>query len=413
MYNTFTKYFRILADTMEVLINKYRRLLGGVHSDFKRGLASQINWDARALCIEGARDTGKSTIMLQHIKENLPLDSTLYVSLDDLYFKQNPLTEVAEEFYNQGGRYLYMDEVHKYGDWQIAVKNIYDFYPEMKLVVSGSSILALQDSQVDLSRRLLRYYLPELSLREYIELKYKIELPIYSLSEVLVNSSAIVDELMKKLSSPLQVFREYLTYGAYPFFMEGEDEYLMRISQLINVIIDYDLPEAQAIETSTLSKLKLLLYIISTSVPFTPNITKLAQQTKTSRSRLLEMLHLLEQAQLIHNLRSSTHGISLMNKPEKIFLHNTSLITSLAEDKPDKGNLRETFLLSQLVNAGNRVTYPRIADFRVNDRYLFEVGGRNKTNEQIAGEENAFLVIDDIEYGRGNKIPLWLFGFLY
>lgn len=398
---------------MEALHNKYRRLLSNKQSNFKRGLATKINWNARAICIEGSRGTGKSTLMLQHIKENLPLDKTLYISLDDLYFKKNPLSEVVEEFYNQGGRHLYMDEVHKYEDWQTAVKNIYDFYPDIMLVLSGSSILALQKSQADLSRRLLRYHLPELSLREYIELKYEIKLPAFSLSDLLTNHSAIAGELIEKTPNPLQVFREYITYGAYPFFIEGEDEYLMRINQLINVIIDYDLPAAQAIETSTLSKLKLLLYIISTSVPFTPNITKLAEQIKTSRSRLLEMLNLLEQAQLIHNLRSSTHGVSLMNKPEKIFLHNTSLIMALAENKPDKGNLRETFFLSQLVNAGYNVTYPKTGDFSVNDRYLFEVGGKNKKKDQIAGEENAFLAVDDITYGQGNKIPLWLFGFLY
>ncbi len=337
----------------------------------------------------------------------------LYASLDDLYFRQNGLVDVAEKFYEQGGRHLFLDEVHKYDDWQTAVKNIYDFLPELKLVVSGSSILALQQSRSDLSRRLLRYHLPELSFREYLSLKHGVEFPEYNLKDILTKHSEIAGEIHKILPSPLKSLGEYFNYGAYPFFTEGEGDYFMKISQLINVIIDYDLPEAKAIEVSTLAKLKKLLYIISTSVPFKPNITKLAEQVDTSRIRLLEMLHILEQAQLINNLRSSAHGISLMNKPEKIFLHNTSLIAALAEGKPDTGNVRETFFLSQVENSGAVVTYPKDGDFLVNGKYLFEVGGKNKSIVQIKGYENSFVVADDLEYGWGNKIPLWLFGFLY
>lgn len=398
---------------METIINKYRRIIDKVSTKFQRGLSYQINWKARAICIEGARGTGKSTLMLQHIKEHLSLEQTLYVSLDDLYFKQNPLTEVAEKFYVMGGRYLFLDEVHKYDDWQTAVKNIYDFYPDLQLIISGSSILALQKSKADLSRRLLRYQLHELSLREYISLKYAVQLPSYTLEELLTNHSTIATEIQKQLPSPLKIFNEYLSNGAYPFFKEGEDDYFIRINQLINVIIDYDLPEAKAIEVSTQAKLKRLLYIISTSVPFQPNISKLAVQTGTTRPMLLEMLHILEQAQLIHNLRSAAHGISLMNKPEKIFMRNTSLIAALAEGQPDTGNLRETFFLSQLRNAGAVVTYPKNGDFKINDKYLFEIGGKNKSAKQLLDQEQSFIVADNLEYGWGNKIPLYLFGFLY
>ncbi len=398
---------------MESLINKFRRLIDSNSHQFIRGLSNKINWKARGICIEGARGTGKSTLMLQHIKMNLPLDKTLYASLDDLYFRQNSLTVVAEKFYEHGGRYLFLDEVHKYEDWQTAVKNIYDFLPEMNLVVSGSSILALQQSRSDLSRRVINYHLPELSFREFLLLKYGWDFSVYTLDDLLLNHSLIAGQIQQILKSPLKFVKEYFAYGAYPFFMEGEEDYFVRINQLINVIIDYDLPEAKAIEVATLAKLKKLLYIISTSVPFKPNITKLAEQVDTSRIRLLEMLHILEQSQLIHNLRSANQGISLMNKPEKIFLHNTSLIEALAEGKPDIGNIRETFFLSQLQNSGAVVTYPKYADFLVNNKYLFEVGGKNKSNEQIKDHVNSFIVADDLEYGWGNKIPIWLFGFLY
>ncbi|WP_207532663.1 ATP-binding protein [Desertivirga arenae] len=398
---------------MQSLYSKYRRVLGSVSTAFKRSLSESINWSSRAICIEGARGTGKSTLMLQYIKESLPADKTLYVSLDDLYFKQHPLTEVAETFYNEGGRHLFLDEVHKYEDWQSAIKNIYDFFPELQLVISGSSILELQKSQADLSRRLVRYYLPELSLREYIALRYSTKTEKISLGDLLSNSGNLADHLIQTVPSPLKYFKEYLSYGSYPFIMEGEGEYLAKINQLINVIIDYDLPEAKAIEVSTQAKLKRLLYIISTCVPYKPNISKLAEQIGTSRVRLLEMLYILEQAQLINSLRSSVHGISLMNKPEKIFLENNSLITALAEGVPDTGNQRETFFLSQLRNSGAQVTYPDLGDFKVNDQYLFEVGGKNKTSKQVKNIPNSFLALDDIEYGYGNTIPLWMFGFLY
>ncbi|MFC7524127.1 ATP-binding protein [Parapedobacter sp. GCM10030251] len=398
---------------MESLINKYRSLLNQIESKFVRKLANEINWEARAVCIEGARGTGKSTLMLQHIKENLPLDETLYLSADDLYFKQHTLTEVAERFYQQGGRYLFLDEVHKYTDWQREVKNLYDFYPKLRLAVSGSSIIALQRSEADLSRRLLRYHLPELSLREFVSLKDVVELPVFTLVDLFENHSQLVDELKGKLQSPLKSFQEYITYGAYPFFLEGQADYLMRLNQLINVIIDYDLPEAKSIEPGTQAKLKKLLYILSTAVPFTPNITRLAEQVGTSRSRLLEMLDLLEKAQLIFNLRSASFGISLMNKPEKVFLHNTSLIMALANGQPNKGNLRETFFYTQLVGAGHRISYPKTGDFLIDNRYTVEVGGKSKGTKQIAASDDSYLAIDDIEYGTARRIPLWLFGFLY
>lgn len=398
---------------MEILLAKYRVLLDKVPQHFVRELAQRINWNNRAICIEGARGTGKSTLMLQQLQKNLPREKTLYISLDDIYFREHTLSETAEKFYQQGGRYLFADEVHKYPHWQQEIKNIYDFHPDLRLVVSGSSILALQESQADLSRRLLRYQLNELSFREFIGLKEGIQLPFYSLEELISKPNALVDEIRQKIPSPLQLFEEYLAYGSYPFFLEGKEEYLIRINQLINVIIDYDLPEAKAIETATLSKLKKLLYILSTAVPFTPNITKLAKSIGTSRTRLLEMLHLLEKAQLLYNLRSAVHGSSLMNKPEKIFLRNTSLIFALAEGKPNKGNLRETFFLNQLSNAGYTVTYPKTGDFHIDQQYVFEIGGKSKTRKQIATTENAYIAADGIEYGNTNKIPLWLFGLLY
>jgi len=398
---------------MEALINRYRNLVQSIKTDFKRSHYQKINWNGRAICILGARGTGKSTLMLQYLKENLPFDKSLYLSLDDLYFKQNDLVELAERFYQLGGRNLLLDEVHKYEDWQSAVKNIYDFYPDLKLIISGSSILALQKSQADLSRRLVYYELPELSFREYLSLKLKIQLEKHDLNALLSGHQKIVDEILTSVPDLILQFEYYKKTGAYPFFLEDEKDYVSKINQLINVIIDYDLPEGKDISTSTQAKLKKLLYLLSTSVPFSPNITKLAEKTETTRTRLLEMLHMLEVSKLIKNLRSSSKGISIMNKPDKIYLSNTNLIYALALENQNQGNIRETFFYNQLENSGAILTTAKNGDFLVNNQFEFEIGGKNKNFSQIANIPDSYIAADEMLHGIGNKIPLYLFGFLY
>lgn len=398
---------------MEDLIIRYQSLLSRVQLGFKRNLTTQINWDARAIGLKGARGTGKSTLMLQQIKSERDPAKAVYISLDDLYFKTHSLLETGEQLYRNGIRHLYLDEVHKYQDWQREIKNLYDFYPDLKLVISGSSILELQKSSVDLSRRVLFYELTALSFREFLSLKYGIEVPKYTLQELQKNHITIAQSIKEKLDSPLAYFREFLQYGAYPYFMEGIPEFSYRLQQVVNVVIDYDLPEAKDISVTTQSKLKKLLFILSESVPFTPNISKLAIQLETTRPILLEMLHLLEEARLIRNLRSSTKGTSLLNKPEKIYLSNTSLINSFSEKGKNQGNLRETFALDQLQNAGYTVTSPKFGDFLINEELLIEIGGAGKSAAQIAEYNNHLIFSDDLEIGWGKKVPLFLLGFLY
>lgn len=407
------KDYCIFESTMEMLVSRYKNLLKSINLDFKRSLYALINWDARAICILGARGTGKSTLMLQYLKENLPENESLYLSLDDLYFKQHSLIDVAERFIQMGGKYLFMDEVHKYNDWQAAVKNLYDFYPDLKMVISGSSILPLQKSQVDLSRRLVYYELPELSFREYLGLKKGISIPVFTITDLTANHREVADRIVALLPHPLADFEQYLQQGAYPFFLESEKDYVTKLNQLINVIIDYDLPEGKDISTSTQAKLKKLLYILSTAVPFSPNVSKLAEKTETTRPIILEMLHLLEISRLIRNLRNSSQGVSYLNKPDKIYLANTNLIYALAHENQNKGNVRETFFYNQLSNAGRKVTFPIAGDFLIDGKYLFEIGGKTKDFNQIANLSDSFIAADDIEYGFGNKIPLYLFGFLY
>ena len=400
---------------MDSLIEKFRRKILNISTNFVRSAMGTIHWDARLIGIKGARGVGKTTLLLQHIKLTYhdQLDQIMYVSLDDLWFSEHSLIDLVDRFVKIGGKRIYLDEVHKYEDWQLAVKNIYDFNPDLKLVVSGSSILALQKSVADLSRRLVYYELPELSLREFIALKNKLELPSYSIADILSGHVEITNELTAKVPLPLAELSKYLQFGAYPFFMEGEQDYFQKITQLINLIIDYDLPFGKDISVATQSKLKKLLYILSTSVPFTPNISKLAEKTETTRLQLLEFLHLLEASRLVRNLRSSTVGVSLMNKPDKIYLHNTSLIHALAESTAEKGNLRETFTLSQLQNTGLKITFPKNGDFLIDGKFLIEVGGKLKNKKQIHAEENSSIISDDLVYGYGNKVPMYLLGFLY
>lgn len=398
---------------MEQLIRRYQNLLSRIDLDFERSLSGKINWHTRSIGIKGARGTGKSTLMLQHLKNADYGEKAIYFSLDDLYFKNTTLVETAETFYQAGGRKLFLDEVHKYPDWHREVKNLYDFYPDLQLAFSGSSILELQKSSVDLSRRVLFYELTALSFREFLQLKYGWAFPAYTFAEIQTQHVEIARGLKQKLESPLSFFQEFLSFGSYPFFKEGLDDYSYRLQQIINVIIDYDLPEAKDISVSTQSKLKKLLYIISESVPFTPNISKLATQIETTRPILLEMLHVLEEARLIRNLRSSTKGISLMNKPEKILLSNANLVKSLSEKGWNPGNIRETFALDQLQNAHLNITHPPKGDFLVDEEILIEIGGKNKTPTQVAHHENHLVFADEVEIGWGKQIPLYLLGFLY
>ncbi len=398
---------------MEQLIEKYRSLLSQVKTTFVRSKYDQINWDSRGIAILGGRGTGKSTLMLQYIKKSLPLDKTIYFSMDDLFFTENTLSDVVDQFYKLGGRYLFLDEVHKYPTWQQEVKNFYDFYIDLKIVVSGSSVLALQKAQADLSRRLVFYTLNELSLREYISLTEKRSLSYYSLQDVLSHHTVLSQDLEEQLKSPLLWFNDYSAFGSYPFVVEGKGDYQVKINQLINVIIDYDLPEMQAVTTTTLHKIKRLLFIISRSVPFIPNVSKLAKQLETSRNNVLEYFYILEQAKLIYALRSSTKGVSLLNKPEKLYLRNPNLIHALSQESPNVGNLRETFFMNQIEAAGNRVSYSSKGDFLVNDTLTFEVGGKDKGFNQIQDVEQSFVASDGIVHGFAQKIPLWLFGFLY
>jgi len=379
---------------------------------FKRYLYNQLDWNARLNIIVGMRGVGKTTMMLQHAREHLPFDnSVIYISIDDIYFTTNSLIDFAEEFNKRGGKYLLIDEVQKYEGWSREVKMIYDNFPEIQIIVSGSSAIEILKGEGDLSRRAIINRLQGLSFREFIELKYQQPFPVWTLSEILKNPVEKAFLIANKIK-PIKLFEEYIQAGYYPFAVEDERNFQQRMMQIINTIIESDIPAVNSIDYNAVLKMKKLLGIIAESVPFKPNITKLANQLSLSRETFLKYLQLLAKADIISLMYSSVKGVSALNKPEKIYLNNPNIAYLLADSNANTGNIRETFFMNQLQHIHN-VEYPVKGDFLVDETYTFEVGGKNKTTQQIAGIENAYVVADNIEIPVGNKIPLWMFGFLY
>lgn len=397
---------------MERLIQAYKRRLKSIDLRFKRYLWNTINWNKRLIAITGARGVGKTTFLLQYIKENFKvLDEVLYASLDNLYFAQNTLYDLADEFVKYGGRVLILDEVHKYKNWSVEVKNIYDDFPDLQIILTGSSAIDIHKGEGDLSRRMIKYKMNGLSFREFIEFKYNIKFLSYSLNEILSKADDITAEINEKIK-PLKLFKEYLQLGYYPFFIEGTDDYYLRIEQTVNQILETDLPSIEKINFSSIYNIKKLLVVLSEIVPYKPNISKLSRQIGLTRDVLVKYLYWLERAELLLLLTTDTYGIRKLGKPDKIYLNNPNLSYALTQSNVNQGTIRETFFFNQL-SVSHRINYTEVGDFLVDGKYIFEIGGKSKTQKQIAGLENAFIVADGIEYVYKNKIPLWLFGFLY
>ncbi|MDP2692349.1 MAG: AAA family ATPase [bacterium] len=397
---------------MITLLEQSERLIANVTLDFKRFLFHAVKWDNRLIGIKGARGTGKTTLLLQWIKEqNLAVEKAAYFSLDDLYFSANSLKDTVAQFYKNGGTLLVLDEVHKYKNWSLEIKNAHDFFPDLKIIFTGSSIIDISKQEGDLSRRALMYELPGLSYREYLSMRGIIDLPTIRLNDLLFNPTAIKKEIPKDFR-PLAHFDNYINFGYYPFGLEDMLSVHQRINQLIRTIVEVDMAELQDFDIRNAKKLFQLIYVVAQQVPFKPNITSLAAKTGMHRNTLNNYLHYLEQAKIIYLLYPAGNSIAVLQKPEKIVLNNTTLLNALAEQKPVIGTLRETFFLSQLQPI-HKVQLPKKGDFLVNDTFTFEVGGKTKGQKQISGLENAWVVKDDIELPMLNTIPLWMFGLLY
>jgi predicted AAA+ superfamily ATPase len=398
---------------MEELFDFFYRELRKTDLLFHRYLIDEIDWEGRLSAITGARGTGKTTMILQHIKRtfgNSPKD-VLYVSADNIWFSGNRLFDLANDFEKQGGKYLFIDEVHKYENWSQEIKNIYDSFTDLKVVITGSSMLQIYRGNVDLSRRAVHYVLHGLSFREFLKYDQNIDFHKFTLDDILQNHVEIAGSINEKIR-PIPLYNAYLKHGYYPYYKPDKRFYLSKLANTVNLILEMDLPAVETIEMYSIRKIKKLLWIISRSVPFTPKITELANNLNVSRNSLLNYLTILERGGLVNLLKNSTKGINSLAKPEKIYLNNPNHIYAFEANSPDIGNLRETFFFNQL-QAVSEVTSSNRADFTVNNKYIFEIGGKNKGHEQIIGLKDAYLALDNLEYGSINKIPLWLFGFLY
>ncbi|MFP4026074.1 MAG: ATP-binding protein [Thiohalospira sp.] len=389
---------------MRTLYQKFETLLQSTTTAFKRYLYSNVAWESRLIGIIGARGVGKTTMILQHIKENLGSKKALYVSSDDMYFGENSLFDLADDFYKNAGEYLFIDEIHKYIDWSREIKNIYDSFPTLKVVFTGSSVLDILKGSADLSRRAIIYKLQGLSFREYLKLFHNYDIEVYTLEQILNNEVKLVD-----IQHPLPLFNDYLKRGYYPFGIENEIN--LRLGQIIVQTLESDIPQYANLNVGTSRKLKRLLSIIAESVPFKPNFSKISEMIGVSRNSLDDYFSYMEKAGLIEQLRNETGGIRGLGKVDKVYLNNTNIVFNLVGEKPNVGNLRETFFFNQM-RVKNEVISSKKADFVIED-YTFEVGGKNKQQSQIEKDGKSFVVKDDIEYGYRNVIPLWTFGLNY
>ena len=397
---------------MDTLLEQSEYLLSHTSLDFKRYLFEEIKWKNRLIGIKGARGTGKTTLVLQWLKtQNLPVSKAAYFSLDDLYFSNNSLKETILQFYKKGGKILVLDEVHKYKNWSTEIKNIYDVYKDIKIIFTGSSIIDIHRQQGDLSRRVIMYELSGLSYREFLSLNYNFQLPIFSLDKILKDAGDL-KKLLPNSFRPLEHFNEYLQTGYYPFYQEDKETVHQRINQLIRMIVEYDMAELKDFDIRNAKKVLQLIYVVAQQVPFKPNLVALANKTDIHRNSLNNYLQYLEQARLISLLQPAGKSLAVLQKPEKIYLDNSNLLFALVEQQVEKGNLRETFFRSQ-VNVVSKINMPISGDFLVDNKYTFEIGGKSKSQKQIAGIKNSWIVKDGLEFPIGNNLPLWMFGFVY
>lgn len=389
---------------MEQLFEYFKRKLKETPTDLVRYKYNEIEWRGHALGLVGPRGVGKSTMLLQYIKMQLEEKNTLYVSADHLYFASHTLVDLADRFYKMGGKHLFIDEIHRYEGWSVEVKQIFDSYSDLQLVISGSSILEITKGMADLSRRVPIYEMQGLSFREYLHLFHGIRMDALPMGKLLRHDYGIPG-----VEHPLPLFHDYLHRGYYPFGMDAA--YDIELMQVVAQTMESDIPLYLNTNVSIGRKLKQLLMVVAESVPFKPVMQKLADVTGISRNYIQDYLMYMERAGMIAQLRDAVGGIRGLGKTEKIYLDNTNLIYVLAPKRADIGNVRETFFMNQLRVVGDVMCSP-VSDFLV-DGMTFEIGGRKKGQKQISEIDNAYVVKDDIETGFANVIPLWAFGLLY
>lgn len=398
---------------MELLFQLNDQLLGLTSTNFVRSIMDDIPWDERLVSIRGSRGVGKTTLLLQYQKLHYGINNrkALYVSLEGAYFTRNSLVDFARQFYLQGGERLLLDEVHNYPNWSREIKEIYDFYPMLKIVFTGSSLLQILNADADLSRRCLNYTMQGLSFREYLKFYHDIDVPRYSLQEILSDNASICSAIFR-LFRPMEFFNDYLTQGYYPFRKESPERYPMKVENLVDVILNIELPKLCGVDISKVRNLKALLVVMASNVPMLVDVSKLSTMIGLSRMSTLAYLQYLHRAALIRLLYSDDLSVKKLQKPDKILLENSNLLPVLSLEKPNLGTMRETFFCNQL-GYKHQIEYTRQGDFLIDHKLTFEIGGKSKDGKQVAQTENSYIASDDMEFPVGNKLPLWLFGLMY
>ena len=397
---------------LDEILRIYNRRLQGTPEGFKRYLIDKIDWRDNLIAIKGAKGMGKTTMLLQHINESFTdKDKALYLSLDNLWFETHSINDLIEYHYTHGGTHLFLDEVHYFPNWKKLIKNINDDYPGLHVVYTGSSMLKIDSGVADLSRRQLPYTLHGMSFREYLLYEGLAEIEPITLDFLLSNHHRIAEDILSNGMKILPLFGDYLRHGYYPFYKSVYSGFEIRLQQVVNHVLENDYPIIEGVEQSTIRKTKKMFMILAEQVPQTPNMSNLYNELETDRNQGLKMLYALEKAGLMALLSDKPKQIDKLSRPEKIFMDNSNLMYAYATN-PNIGTVRETFFLSQLA-VDHSVIYPAKGDFLVDGKYLFEVGGRKKSFEQIKDVDDSYMAVDDTEIGHHNRIPLWMFGLLY
>lgn len=399
--------------TMETLFKKHRKLISQVSTNIIREAMNTIPWEKQLVAIRGSRGVGKTTLMRQYIKLNYGIQAgeALYCLMDSMYFTSHSLLDLAERFHLMGGKHLFLDEVHKYPSWSKEIKEIIDLYPEMKVTFSGSSLLQILNADADLSRRVRSQDLAGLSFREYLRFYHGIELPVFKLEEILSNPDAICTRVCEACH-PQPLFESYLRAGYYPFYDGDVEDYYSRIENVVNFIIDQEMTEFCGVDPANTRKLKAMLMFLCDNVPYVVNIAKLASYLELNKATVLSYLSGMKKAELLHLLYSSNVSVTKMQKPDKIYVHNTNILYALGS-RENIGTVRECFFVNQL-SKGHTVEYGKTSgDFLIDGRITVEVGGKDKSFEQIADIPDSYVFADEMEFPVGKKLPLWLAGFLY
>ena len=403
----------VSQNEIRMLLDASDRLISFVPMDFRRYLSSKVDWDEKMLCIKGPKGTGKTTLILQHIKETFGAGSSnaVYFALDHVWFSSHPPIEAIEYFFTHGFTNLFIDEVHHYGDWARLMKTAADFYPGLNIVYSGSSILKLSAGQADLSRRQTVYRLKGMSFREFLAYEGVADLPVLSVETIISDHRKIARNICSRMKI-LPLFNRYLAEGYYPFNKGNEEHFADKLVEVVNSVLNVDLPAVEGVTPPTVQKARKMLMVLAKSCPQQPNMSALYRELETERNMGLRLLEALERAELFIGVDQGPGKLKHLSRPAKIFLGDTNLMNALVAT-PDTGAMRETFFANQLLAAGHAVLAPEKGDFVIDGKWLFEIGGEGKGFRQIKDEKDSFVVNDGVETGIDNKIPLWLFGFLY